>query len=637
MGSQQARTSNNPKSPVVYGKASEKSWLEFQLLDESGKPVANMPYKARNNPFAEGLGMKFSGDSDDNGIIRLENLYPTDICLTIDGDALAGEMEKRLLRVDRDNDASEVKTMAGQQKHEYRYVTIGELCDKLPSIAKPQESERQLSAFHFPNETFTGLKVKKLNCRYVLEICPFRAWALVLHHQKAYSLVNAYNLGILATLVYSTLPKDKEGSVFDFFFNQCQDLSKPPLLAAGGEDFYAVVEDVPFSQRYVGFGDVDTQGSMLGDHDTQLFYVYNKKQMIVAWRGSQEGRDWLTDFTYVPVSCPSYLGTRGKIHKGFLGAYEAAQDNFYDEFEVLIEKSKGKEIFICAHSLGGALALIHAVLLKKKDLKPLLYTYGMPRVFTGELVSSLPEITHYRHVNNADTVTSVPPDVNVDSWLHELYGPIGATLGYTWSALALAPQKITGLKLGDCYWHHGELTLFFLATQSELVQECKIPANPNSCRTLKFPLREKTKFYLVPNLAPDKSNQSGELQEAFLKSVDKASFERLFPKNTNPNLDSLTRVTYHFMSGSYMPFIHQQLIELVCPDYSSKEKARREKFIQQMDNPGFNISEPELKRNQCFRELQELLPSTLAITRSTPEGKSSLTRFGIVSGKKKVN
>jgi hypothetical protein len=70
-----------------------------------------------------------------------------------------------------------------------------------------------------------------------------------------------------------------------------------------------------------------------------------------------------------------------------------------------------RELFICGHSLGGALALIHSV--KLKNVNPVLHTYGMPRTFTRDAVMQLSEITHYRHVNDNDPIPAVPAEANL--------------------------------------------------------------------------------------------------------------------------------------------------------------------------------------------------------------------------------
>ncbi|NRN31016.1 lipase family protein, partial [Photorhabdus heterorhabditis subsp. aluminescens] len=50
-----------------------KHWIEFQLVDEQGKPLVNMPYrlKVRGNPL---MGRK--GVTDGNGLLREEDMPP---------------------------------------------------------------------------------------------------------------------------------------------------------------------------------------------------------------------------------------------------------------------------------------------------------------------------------------------------------------------------------------------------------------------------------------------------------------------------------------------------------------------------------------------------------------------------------
>lgn len=50
-----------------------------------------------------------------------------------------------------------------------------------------------------------------------------------------------------------------------------------------------------------------------------------------------------------------------------------------------------------------------------KTNQPILYTYGMPRTFTRAAISFLDSITHYRHVNDNDSITQIPPDADLDN------------------------------------------------------------------------------------------------------------------------------------------------------------------------------------------------------------------------------
>lgn len=159
----------------------------------------------------------------------------------------------------------------------------------------------------------------------MLEICPFRAWSLVLHHQSEYSMANAYNLGLMANLSYSVVsqnllthrpnsdPRDESGSVEEFFFRQCLDLSRTPMMIdSKGDRLPALVVDVPFDQRYTTAVMLDSlTAERLPDEpgiprliieNTQLFYFISQTQVVVAWRGTQEPKDWLTDVMYRPMA-----------------------------------------------------------------------------------------------------------------------------------------------------------------------------------------------------------------------------------------------------------------------------------------------------------------------------------------------
>jgi hypothetical protein len=143
--------------------------------------------------------------------------------LTLDGNQLAREMENAL-RVSRDaeND-SVVRPEAEEKEYIWHYAVIGELCQSSPNLElRPGE---MLPAYHFPAKTaFKGFKFRtnELEKRHVIEICPFRAWELVLHHQKDYSIANGINLGTAATLAYADDSTLDTVSITRFFINQCR-------------------------------------------------------------------------------------------------------------------------------------------------------------------------------------------------------------------------------------------------------------------------------------------------------------------------------------------------------------------------------------------------------------------------------
>ncbi|EOZ1470885.1 MULTISPECIES: hypothetical protein [Enterobacter] len=222
-----------------------------------------------------------------------------------------------------------------------------------------------LPAYHFPaNTAFKGFKFRtdELEKRHVIEICPFRAWELVLHHQKDYSIANGINLGAAAMLAYADDSTLDTVSITRFFINQCQDLSRLPQLYKDGSAWNMLVQDVPYSKRYYPpvfidtsrdtspkvdekgtLGTVKTQddtATTKADGDTQLYYVYNEDKLIVAGRGTASLFDVGTDLAFRPVKsklcdidktqCTPLLPA-GKVHTGFWSGYNRVEKKFSKE------------------------------------------------------------------------------------------------------------------------------------------------------------------------------------------------------------------------------------------------------------------------------------------------------------------
>lgn len=630
-------TSLRVRYPDAFTGKQQTHWLEIQLVDELNKPVTGISYKAKS----EGINDKiYEGKSDADGLIRLSDLPWLDITLTLDAQQLADEMEIRPLALSRHpgktkNNShsgwrSNVQLSAEQKGYLYHYTVIGELCDQTPEIEKWDESKPP--SFHFPEEN--ALKGKKISCeqidqRHVIEICPFRAWILVLHDTKEYALANGYNLGLMADMAYA---KSGEEVIKQFFFVQCQNLSCTPRYEEYPAYPHALVVDVPFRQRYTKSKFLDTSDKNLTEtavpliDSTQMFYVENEEHVIVAWRGTQEVPDWITDGTYSTQPCPPSLANAGCIHGGFLEAYELAKDRFSGQFDVIKSTlDNGKKLFICGHSLGGALGLTYSA--EMKSYQPILYTYGMPRTFTANAVGHFHQITHYRHVNDTDTITSVPFDANMDNWLYGKFGPLGSALGFFWTLLAELPAQMAGAYLGEHYWHHGKPVVFFRTTQTNSWEECRVMMNPNTCRRLSYTLPAKARLFLVPSLSEAENDKAKQAQETFIRKYPKEDIERIFPRNTNPSFDHMTNPVRHSMAKEYLPFLNNQLLESAWPELKMLRKSRREIFIRQMEQYAENTPEEELTRNRIFIGLQEGVHRTIEITKALPCGENALARF----------
>ena len=124
--------------------------------------------------------------------------------------------------------------------------------------------------------------------------------------------------------------------------------------------------------------------------DTQACVLCLDKYCVLAFRGTESVRDWLTDLDVRQVD---------GVHEGF----NTALDYVWDDIEGL--DLNGKLLFLTGHSLGAALATLAASRLGFGTL----YTFGSPRVGDEDFVERFNfEHICYRFVNNNDVVTRVP-------------------------------------------------------------------------------------------------------------------------------------------------------------------------------------------------------------------------------------
>ncbi|OCQ53809.1 Lipase (class 3) [Photorhabdus australis subsp. thailandensis] len=605
-----------------------KHWVEFQLVDEQGKPLVNMPYSL----ISRGLpNYVRRGRTDGFGVLREEDLSAHPVRLYIHAQSLADEMEQRPLREKRGEEASVVKPKAEAEGYQYRYVTIGQISDGLPALDDWNDPKKIPPPYHFPDPEPKGYQVHPLSRRYVLEICPFRAWVLQLHHQKEYSIVNAYNQCLMSVLAYASGDVDLEGSVTHFFNRQMVDVSKLPYKV---ETLSAtpIAYDVPFSERYTR---VEFINSKAGDNklgNTQLFYAANQRDVIVSWRGTTNMTDAITDATYQPLGldcdekalCSGFIH-RGKVHKGFWEAFnlvgkltvpsDATTATSIAIFRDIINLVTNKRLFICGHSLGGALALLHSAQLK--EYNPCLYSYGMPRVLTRSAVQELAAITHYRHVNEDDPVPSVPPEKNLDNWLYRCWGP----LGYLFSPIELLDFTDSG----EVFLHHGKIVHF---CKINLVIEWLEERNPSNYVRLKTTLPTKTKLYLVPSLNRETENNlkhAGDIQKRFFRQINEADKAKWFPLNENPTLKDALGFPDH-SSLKYASYIGARLAELVAPAKYHFFRDQEQLFEKTLDERRDIVADIR-QRDTLFLQIDHQLKQALICTQQDKQGNTALIRY----------
>lgn len=666
-------TSLIPTSKTVTCGKQKLYWLELQFVDEGNQPVSGLKVQLEYHPLATAAELALwarddhswfdptpppnppAGITDRQGLVRFDELYWLAVNVKTDGQQLADIMEQRPLGLRRNpnsqpvsgnafrretrdmNWRSDVQEKAEAAGHHHHYVTIGELCDRLPEM--PGWDGAEPPVFHFPpGKALKGTEIARdvLEQRHVIEICPFRAWVLSLHDTKDYDLANALNLGIMADLAYSAEAKNP---TIDYFFRRkCQDMSCLPQLAKYPNYFHTLSVDVPFRERYQPPVYLNTGEG--GEGDTRLFTVECAAHVLVAWCGTDSLLNLLTDLSFAPKRCLPELAGAGSVHGGFLEAYQLVNRKFEDKFNALktIIK-KHKPLFICGHSLGGALALLYAS--EMKAFSPVLYSYGMPRTFTRAAIVSLGGITHYRHVNDNDTITQIPPDADLDNMFYEKWGPLGDKLGFDWSlttaaGFSVAVRDLTYQSVGlmekkDPYWHHGSTVIFFRA------QQCAMRAASSYRKSLvdgQAYTRHfvATKLYVVPSLNEDCLKSTGEHQAAFIRCLNPASLAKTFPQNTNPALNGIgTDPRSHSMTHRYLPYIHNQLLELADPARDMVRKEMRVMFREEVKKGAAYSNPEEVERNRQFLALQDMLSVTLRRTQAEETGKNALLRFAAVT------
>ncbi|MGC3988372.1 MAG: lipase family protein [Chthoniobacteraceae bacterium] len=157
--------------------------------------------------------------------------------------------------------------------------------------------------------------------------------------------------------------------------------------------------------------------------DTEGFVAADDQKIILAYRGSEAPKspdgiqDWLRNFSAVPVELSHYANNgpfNAQVHEGFANGVHNVIAPIVNALWKL-DAGRNLPLFITGHSLGGALALINAIIFTydshlKRPIQGL-YTYGQPRAAGPGLCTNFGrEIggRYQRIVNNLDIVPRVP-------------------------------------------------------------------------------------------------------------------------------------------------------------------------------------------------------------------------------------
>lgn len=141
---------------------------------------------------------------------------------------------------------------------------------------------------------------------------------------------------------------------------------------------------------------------------TQAYFLWDINNIIIICRGTQP-TEWADIKADVKLELVHSLENYGYVHKGF----KESVDNIWLDLLILFKKyGQNRKVWCTGHSLGAAMAtLITTRCHQTIGLpKPILYTFGSPRVGNKEYIDHMNslDIEHHRFVNNADIVTRNP-------------------------------------------------------------------------------------------------------------------------------------------------------------------------------------------------------------------------------------
>jgi Lipase (class 3) len=134
------------------------------------------------------------------------------------------------------------------------------------------------------------------------------------------------------------------------------------------------------------------------------YAIRHGRQLHVAFRGTQNPEDWLSDFRCEPDV--------DGVHGGIAAVYDSLQASMVEAISSL-SAFPPLPIEYTGHSLGGALATIAAASTPGSTS----ITFAAPRVFTAARAKSLP-VDGIRIVNERDIVPHLPGRMGIWSFEH---------------------------------------------------------------------------------------------------------------------------------------------------------------------------------------------------------------------------
>jgi hypothetical protein len=230
---------------------------------------------------------------------------------------------------------------------------------------------------------------------------------------------------------------------FDKLFDNCEMAADSPVFCKGYE-----VTKYLYAETDIVFGTHIKQSSWIGFiavcTDPKEILRLGRRDIVVAWRGTQTAHEWIQDITDILVSARLSRNARLKhkgvrVEKGFLNCYisvgedsRCARETVRSEIIRLVDEYKDESVSITltGHSLGAALATLSSYDVKQmlnahspaRHIPVTVFAFASPRVGNRAFALRMEEIgvKVLRLVNKNDVVPKVPGIVlneNSYGWL----------------------------------------------------------------------------------------------------------------------------------------------------------------------------------------------------------------------------
>ncbi|QAX87482.1 lipase [Pseudomonas sp. DTU12.3] len=500
----------SPLSSRVLACPAQGRWSSFQLVDEfgSGEPYAGLAYVVTDSE-----GRRYEGNLDGEGAGTVAEHFAGPVALTVDQDyqgddkiyaflqarshyplkitelQVRAEQTRYLKHNSTRTKENPAQTCAGEFfQVEVRHLVkhVSHLPPQVYSHYPPGSGPGKIMGKHYER----GVALMPLQ-HTVLEVRPMRALRPMLSIDPGFCVLNLYQLALMSTLSYCPFGQEPDkhpvetetvsfpvkptvGNWFGDALAKFEELGKVDATQTNAH--YPLFEDVPYSRRLeiVPFDPClysanDPQLGVDQEHpakihffddrisgkqstDTQAFITHHDELILISVRGTYELiADGLRDADAFQVP---FEDTDSKVHRGF---YEAAQKAYDFVARYLDRFYAGQKLLICGHSLGGAVALLLAEMLRRRPegYNIQLYTYGAPRAGDANFTLGAKDLEHHRMVAHNDPVPSVP-----GTWMNTKAGVFGTGAALTFVnvpvGLSVFVAGITNWT-GEPYDHHGTL------------------------------------------------------------------------------------------------------------------------------------------------------------------------------------